>query len=443
MKELQKLNELKPRLIQTLQELIRFDTVETPPVGDAPFGTGNKECLIFALKKCEELGMTTLNCDNYAGHADFGQGEESLGILGHLDVVPATEKTWIVPPFSGEIVDDKIYGRGALDDKGAMVACMYAVRALADAGYKFKRRVRLIFGCNEETGSLCMKHYFKKMPYPTLSFSPDANFPVINREKGMLGLEFDLGALPEQILDFDAGLRKNIVPDECTAKLAKTFSGEICECAEVKEHSDHFLLKTHGVSAHGSLPQGGDNAVWKMVKALHKAFPGNAALKFAAEKMCDYTGKAWGVNISDKESGEITLNIGVARCVKGRLVLTVDVRHPIMYTCKQVSDLFEKNSQGIKMKVLVASEPLNVPEDSFLVKSLIKAYEKATGNKGYMLSIGGGTYSRSCENCVAFGPEFPGESAPIHQANECVSADALIKMAQVYMQAIKDICCEV
>lgn len=442
MKEKQKLIELRQQMVETLREMVRFDTVESRPAGDAPFGQGNKDCLNYALKKCEKMGMKTLNCDNYAGHADYGEGEEVLGILGHLDVVPAAEKTWIVPPFSGEIIDGKIYGRGTLDDKGPMVACMYAVKALIDSGVKFKRRVRLIFGCNEETGSRCMKYYFKKHPFPTLSFSPDANFPVINREKGMLGLEFNLGKLPEEVTGFNAGLRKNIVPDECVATIKKTFRGEICKCIDVEEKDNEFLLTAKGVSAHASTPGEGDNAIWKMVKALYKAFPGNKALAFAAEKMCDFTGKAWGTDISDDESGDITVNVGIARFVDNELILTADIRHPITYTCGQVTDLFAKQSRGVKMTVLNESEPLHVPEESFLVQSLIKAYEKATGEKGYSLAIGGGTYSRSCENCVAFGPEFPGVKAPIHQANECVEIDVLMRMAEIYMQAVKDICCE-
>jgi len=442
MKEFEKLNELKPQMIETVRQLVRFDTVETAPVGDAPFGIGNKECLIYALKECEKLGMTTINCENYAGHADYGSGEEIFGILGHLDVVPAVEKTWIVPPYSGEILDGKIYGRGVLDDKGPMVACMYAVKALADAGYKFKRKVRLIFGCNEETGGLCMKHYFKKMPYPTLSFSPDANFPVINREKGMLGLVFNLGKLPDEITDFNAGLRKNIVPDECTVKLSKTFKGEIDSAVEKTDCGDYWLLTTKGVSAHGSLPKDGDNAIWKMIKALYKAFPNNQGLRFAAEKMCDYTGKAWGVNISDEPSGEITCNIGVARYENNELLFTVDVRHPVTYTCKQVIDMFREKSGEVKMTVKVESEPLFVPEDSYLVQELLRAYKEATGKESYAISIGGGTYSRNCDNCVAFGPEFPGMAAAIHQANECVDIEEFMEITKVYMKAIKNICCE-
>jgi succinyl-diaminopimelate desuccinylase len=442
MKEKQVLHQMKNEMIHTLREMLSYNTVEAQATEDAPFGQGNKDCLNYTLRKCESMGMSVYNCDNYAGHAELGDGEEVLGILGHLDVVPATEKTWIVPPFSGEIIDNKIYGRGTLDDKGPMVACMYAAKALKEAGYKFKRKVRLIFGCNEETGSKCVKYYFKKMPYPTFSFSPDGNFPVINREKGMLGIEINVGKMPEEVLDFYAGLRRNIVPDECLVTLKGDFEGEICKCVQTEKKDGKIFLTAKGVTAHGSMPEKGENAVWKMARVLHKAFLDNEALSFVVNKMCDYTGAAWGVNISDKESGHITLNIGIARMVQGDLILTIDVRHPITYTCDQVIDLFKKNSEGKSMKITVKVEPLHVPEESFLVQSLIKAYEKATGEKGYSMSIGGGTYSRNCNNCVAFGPEFPGVDAPIHQANECVDIDTFMKMAEIYMQAIKDICCE-
>ncbi len=441
MKEVENLLKLKQELIETVQKIITFDTVEVLNDGKTPFGKGNADCLDYVLDKCQSLGFTTYNCDYYAGHADYGEGKEIFGILGHVDVVPANEKTWIAPPFEGRIIDNVIYGRGILDDKGPMIACMYAVKALAMSGYKFKRKVRLIFGCNEETGMKCMEHYFQKVSAPTLAISPDADFPIINREKGIMAIEVNCGKLNENIIDINAGLRRNIVPDECSAIVKKgsyNFGNQI----EVKDNGETIVLHTNGKGAHGSTPSKGDNAAWKMFSGLLNVFPTDKALKYAVEKICDYTGKKWGVNLSDKESGELTLNVGVVRVVNGELILTLDIRHPVTYTCEQVEELFNKVSGEVKIDVTHKSQPLFVREDSYLVQSLLNAYHTSTGKPAYTVAIGGGTYSRCIDNCVGFGPEFPDEEGLIHQPNESMSIDRLMEITKIYMETIKEICCE-
>ena len=173
--------------METLRKKIYFDTVKSAACEGAPFGKNNALCLQYVLDTARQMGFDTYNCDGYAGHVDFkGTGDGVLGVLGHLDVVPANaDDGWKHPPFDGVTDNGELYGRGTMDDKGPMISCLYALKALKDSGYKPAKTIRLIFGCDEESGMQCMEYYFKKMPFPDISFSPDGDFPVINIEKGM------------------------------------------------------------------------------------------------------------------------------------------------------------------------------------------------------------------------------------------------------------------
>ena len=423
-------------MVSTLQKVITFDTTKSAPQPNAPFGKGNRDCLNFVLDLAKSWGLDTYDDNGYAGHVDLaGSGTEVLGILGHLDVVPAKDSDgWIYPPFAGQIADGKLFGRGTMDDKGPMIACLYAVKALKESGFVPNKTIRLIFGCDEESGMECVNHYFATMPKPTVSFSPDGDFPVINREKGIFQFDINFGKIDSAILDIYAGERTNVVAGKCQTKLAKTVDVSILGNL-VEEKDDHYLLTTHGKNAHGSTPQEGLNATWQTFRLLHKLFPNDVALNFVANKMLDYTGKTWGIDLHDQPSGDLTCNIGVVRVVDGCLKVSVDIRFPVTYTCDQMHNLLKKQTPFAVTPDHI-SEPLFVPSDSFLVETLLSCYDDAMGGKSQPLAIGGGTYSRCLPNCVAFGPLFPGEEQTIHMPNEVISLENLQKMTLIYLDAI-------
>ena len=175
-------------LLKDTIELLSFDGEEGKPLPGAPFGEGNRQCLDWFLSKAESFGFQTKNLDGYCGVADIGEGE-AFGILGHLDTVPVGDG-WTHNPY-GEISGDVIYGRGVVDDRGPMLACLYAVKSLLDEGLIPKKRIRFIVGCNEETGWRCIKHFNTVEKMPDTGFSPDADFPVINCEKGIATITFE------------------------------------------------------------------------------------------------------------------------------------------------------------------------------------------------------------------------------------------------------------
>ena len=432
------LNEQFDELVQSLQKVISFNTEKGKATSNAPFGKNIKDCLDFTLGLASSFGLATYNCDGYAGHADFvGTTDEVLGILGHLDVVPSKPEEWLYPPYAAEIHDGKLYGRGTMDDKGPMIACLYAVKALKDAGFKPKKTIRLIFGCDEESGMQCVEHYFSKMPYPTVSFSPDGDFPVINREKGIYQFDIVCGKLPHGVT-VTAGERANVVPSLCTAVATEALGVDSVKGVICEQTATGYTYTATGKSAHGSTPDEGVNATHVILKMLLANYPDNATLRFLAQKVIDTSGKAWGVNLSDKESGKLTCNLGVLRtAADGTVTATVDIRFPVTYTCDQMYQILREHTpQEFAIRPEHISEPLFVPSDSQLVTTLMNVYNSEMKVKLEPLAIGGGTYSRCLPNCVAFGPLFPGEVQTIHMPNECIDLANLRKMAELYLEAI-------
>lgn len=436
MKQAQKLlNEQFDEMVATLQKTVGFNTEKGEPLPNAPFGTNVRQCLDYVLELARSFGLQTYDCDGYAGHADLaGTGKDVLGILGHLDVVPAKSEEWQYPPFGGEIHDGKLYGRGTMDDKGPMIACLFAVKALKEAGFVPQKTVRLIFGCDEESGMQCVEHYFCKMPYPTVSFSPDGDFPVINREKGICQFDVVCGKLPHGVKIF-AGERANVVPSACRAESPVLLNTKVVSRTE---NNGVYVYTSTGKSAHGSTPDEGINATHVLLKALAEAYPENETLGFVANKVCDTSGKAWGIDLCDSQSGHLTCNLGVLRTAEnGTLTATVDIRFPVTYSCKYMHDLLRANTpQQFKLNEAHVSEPLHVPCDSPLVTTLMDVYNSMMGTQLEPLAIGGGTYSRCLPNCVAFGPLFPNEEQTIHMPNEAISLNNLRTMASLYLEAI-------
>ena len=218
---------MRGELLETLKRWISVPSVQGPAAGPgAPFGAENRRMLDMALADGRRFGFETRDIDGYAGDISLGEGEETLGMLCHLDVVPAGDG-WDTDPWTATEKDGKLYGRGCMDDKGPAVCALFAMRAVKEAGIPLKHGVRLILGCDEETGMSDMRYYASKMKMPDYGFSPDAEFPVINIEKGGVHMRIakavanDEGAaLP--VYSLYAGERPNVVPAEARAAVGLT-----------------------------------------------------------------------------------------------------------------------------------------------------------------------------------------------------------------------------
>ncbi|NLT18747.1 MAG: M20 family metallopeptidase [Clostridiales bacterium] len=453
----------KENAIKTLVDLIQIESVETPAEPGIPFGKENARALKYILDLMSSFGAKTKNVDNYCGWAEFGEGE-LFGILVHLDVVPASGN-WTYPPFSGTIANGKLFGRGALDDKGPAVACIFSLAKLIQEGRIPNKRIRFIFGCDEEGGWLDLKRYAETEEVPDSGFSPDADFPVIYAEKGVLHARIRLQK-PATVSHMHGGSAVNMVPDFCEASVVfsdkvlksslkfglptslsgKTMLEYLADKLEGKDgnikEGDFIIISANGKSAHGSTPQKGESALLKILECLSLA--GDDALTAKLYKCFKFSdGSGLSIKTFGGKEGDLTLNVGKVSTDDKNIYFDLDIRYPAI-TSKEI--LKERILQALpeisSYTIIDAHDPLYVDPNSELVQKLLGAYDKVMGTKSEPIAIGGATYARFLKRGVAFGPEFPGSNPTIHQPDEHILLDDFYKLIEIYYEAIKTLCFE-
>lgn len=441
-------------IIRSLQESIAIPSVKSEAAPNAPFGTEVRASLDHALGLAKNLGFATTDMEGYIGYAEFGKGEELIGVLCHLDVVPAGVG-WKYPAFGGEIHDDKLYGRGTLDDKGPAIAALYAMAAVKECGLEPRRRVRLILGCDEESGMQCLDHYCAHGEIPMMSFSPDAEYPLVNSEKHNFTAYF---AMPyASSIQVEAGERTNVVPGEASATvpLSLTRILPIMEaymekseygCAAEAIDEESAKITVSGLNAHASLPEQGRNALLALLDLLAKLPLPEADAKAVSDLSAVlgmyYNGQPFGLDKTDA-SGRLTHNVGVMRWnEKGIESMSIDIRAPISMTREDLENGLCGKLCPIGMQMLRSgfSKGYCQPRESELVSKLLDVYSARTGEKAEPLAIGGGTYARHLKEGVAFGMLFPGEPELAHQANENIDVANYLKAARIYAYAIVALC---
>lgn len=442
---------MQPELLKTLQESIQIPSVQGAAEEGAPYGAAVRKSLDHILKKAEDLGFRTENLDGQVGWCEYGEGEEMVAVLGHLDVVPAGDG-WSFDPWGGEIKDDRIFGRGTMDDKGPSVAALYALAAVKDARLPLRRRIRLIWGCNEETGSQDMKYYLAHGgEIPVMGFTPDAEYPVINGEKGIINVTFQKSYTQTgdlQVVSIQGGTAANVVPDAAKAELrcGKEISREILALNIPKVHftetEEGILVEAEGVSAHGSTPEQGENAVGRLVQALDQLpFVGQwkETVHFLATKLgMESDGASAGIALRDDVSGGLTLNWGTLKADDRSLSMIINYRYPVTFGYRDCAPAFRTLfcDAGFTVAHELHKEKLYVPEESQLIQTLLKIYKDFTGITGKPKSIGGGTYAKALPNIVAFGPIFPGDEVREHKPDEFIEIPKLMKNTQIIAAAM-------
>lgn len=452
----------RQEMVDDICRLVRIDSVKGEPRPGMPFGAGPAAALEEALAMARDMGFAVKNWDGYVGTVDFGPGERQLDMLAHLDVVPVGNDWTVTAPFVPVEKDGMLYGRGTADDKGPAVAALYAMRAVKDLGIPLQKSVRLILGTDEESGSADIAHYYQHQEEAPMTFSPDADFPVINIEKGrahgVFAANWEAGEALPRLVSFHAGTRANVVPGLAEAVVAGV-SAELVRSAaqlvtaetgitfELTEGADGTKITAHGESAHGSLPKDGNNALTGLLTLLCRL---PLTRDGAMERLHglnelfphgDWRGIAAGVDLHNDLSGDTTLACTVLHLEGGELRGEFDGRTAIganqENTCDVLIDAMAK--RGITLDCRHRPEH-HVPADAPIVTELLKCYEQYTGRKGEPLAIGGGTYVHNLKNGVAFGCAMPGVDNHLHGADEFAIVDDLILSAQMFAQAIVDLC---
>lgn len=461
----------KEEMIKNLQNLIKIPSVyENSSNPEEPFGKNTVKALNYILDLGSKLGFRTKNIDNYCGYIEFGSGKELIGIIGHLDVVPEGEN-WTYPPFEGTIADNKIYGRGAIDDKGPAIASLYAMKAVMDYcnsnSITLNKRVRLILGLNEENDWKCIEYYKKHEEAPSIGFSPDADFPCIYAEKGLISpfITMDYSNyLNEDIVLTNIDCNNNalnVVPKYCSCNITLKNGIKIDEViqfilkfrpaynfdVDVKIINDNELkIISRGVQAHAAHPDLGINAISRLIIVLDELFKNYDIVipifdLFTKYIGFDFNGNKLNINIPD-ESGELTLNVGQFNFENNNLKIGFNLRVPINTKFELIEDKFSsicKEFDNIYCDFTGKKDSLHVSKDSYLVKTLCKIYNEATNSNTEPIAIGGATYARAFDNIVSFGANLPGQKDMCHQTDEFISIDNLMLACDIYTRTIYEL----
>ena len=464
----------KNNIINTVCDLITYPSISVKTLDPSlPFGKACNDCLKYFLNLAKSLRFRTKNVDGYCGWVEFGEGKDLIGIIGHLDVVPARSDDWKHTPFTPTIEKNRIYGRGAIDDKGPVVASLYAMKTIMDY-YKennlsINKRVRLIVGLNEEDSWDCINYYKKYEELPTIGFSPDADFPCIYAEKGVLSLVIS-DLLPNnsklkniispsslvEITNIDCENNAiNVVPKYCSITLNFSKNLLIQDIINfLKEKIDNYnydidifkidnnnlKLTSYGIASHSAHPEHGVNAVSRLLIILNELY---AKLNISfpiLSTFCKYIGDNYlgtNLNINFKdESGFLTLNTSQVYINENKLNIAVNLRIPVNTKIDTIINVFENTFYKKNIQVLSRLEPLYINKESFLVKNLSSIFNETCSTNFEPIAIGGATYARAFDNVISFGMNFPGDKDLCHAKDEYIDIDKLILSTNIYAKAI-------
>ena len=413
----------------------------------APFGAEVRKMYEMAIADCEAEGFVTRGFEGYAMDATLqGESDEAIAVLGHLDVVPAGDG-WAVDPFAAVREGDKIYGRGTSDDKGPSLCALYAMKAIKEAGVPLKKSIRLILGCDEESGWEDMAYYAEHVGLPEVGFSPDASFPLINTEKAMLHLNFTAPVAKDglQVKQMFTGERTNVIPGESKALIegGEEIAARVAAYAEktglpyTAEVTDEGVWVTaEGIPGHSAYPVGRRNAIGMMLLLFKELGVKGAFATLADVVGMESNGASLGCAYSDDVSGSLTCNMGILHLEKGEIYCTLDMRVPITADLDKLAVNAKAALPGFTVVHESQKEPHHVPAESELVSNLLAAYHEETDLPAEPQYTGGGTYAKCLKQGVAFGASFPDDEDLAHQAGEYVYLSKMITAAKIYANAL-------
>lgn len=445
-------------VVEDLKALVRIPSVSRYGADGKPFGEGCARVLAKALELAEGHGLAVKNCGDWYGLAQYGEGDKTIGLFSHLDVVPEGNN-WIYSPYDPTEKDGLLIGRGVSDNKNAAVVSMYVMKAFRELGLPLRSKISLFFGCSEETGMQDIDRFVAEQPMPDFSIVPDTNFPVCHGEKGILSCEARCGRPWRQIRELSGGFVGNMVPDHAAAALPMDTAlleglrsaAAGAEGITVTAGQGEITVSATGLGAHAAYPQGGDNAIRKLCRFLAGAQVLDKADRetcaFVAGTLEDCYGTGLGIAWEDAPSGKLTAISGVAKTREGCLVVYYNIRYPVTHKGELVKEGLEKTfvPAGWQLTVTSDSAPMYLPADDPKVRELSRVYAEVTGKDATPYVMGGGTYARHIQNAVGFGMEseidtgLPAGHGGVHEPDEAVKIDDLVEAIKIYTLSILEV----
>lgn len=433
-------------LVEDTRAILRFPSIEAEAEPNAPYGKACRDALDFALNRAKCWGMSTTDLEGHIGFAEFGDGDRLIMSLGHLDVVPVGPG-WKYEPFAAELVDGYIYARGSTDDKGPTMAAFYAMRAIQEVCPDIPARMRIAFGCDEESGFKCVERYMQSEEAPTFGVAPDSGWPLYHAEKGIADFVITREAPGGDfaLIEFEGGQRPNIVIDQCRAavkvgdKVRNEVEEKVAEAwdanVSAEWQGDTLRIVAKGKAAHGAAPMLGDNAATRALRFLYEVAPIAAKEDFEQLLEMGQTSGA-GIGILGRdELTELTCNLGITSIEAGKLSLLFNIRYPVTWSGEQLQAMCRKRLALLRAKYELTVErdspALYFPLDHPLVRAICDVYEQETGERREPGVMGGGTYARAIPNCVSIGTSWEGDGAA-HETNERIAVESLFKASHIY-----------
>ena len=442
-------SENEEAIFSDIARLVSFNSENAPELPGKPFGEGAAGALEAALDMARGMGLAAENCEGMIGYAQLGEGGRDCGAylatITHLDVVPVGEG-WTADPFTMRERDGWIIGRGVMDDKGPSVLCLYALKFLKERNIPLRYPVRALLGVNEEIGMKDVEYYLKNFPAPLFCFSPDANFPLCNGEKGIYHGRILAKDPAENILEIKGGFAANAIPDKAEATVRADRLESDGRVTAESAGEGRWKLTATGVGGHASLPKGTVNAIGELIDYLLKNGVCHGKeeelLRFLASIHHASDGSECGLSADDGLFEPLTVISGVIGMEDGFIYQTVDSRYPTNMSGEKITAILNERAQDVAEITLKRDAPpfymsLDKPE----VQVCINAYNEVTGENAKPYTIGGGTYARDFPNAVSFGPEHPERpspsfAGPIHGVDEAACKEWFLEALKVYILAL-------